>query len=215
MWQSYRWLKIGNFFETLCKHIMLSDGANCTTVLRAVVLTQYRRVTDSFAAAGPRLWNTLPVQLRHCDSVGQFKRLLKTYLFGDWDRGALWHLLGAPCINYLTYLLTYLLTDGQTDGISVASIALAMRALERAVKINLRSLLRCNTSCSKTQSPWQFTPVYSRMSWYFYSAPHCKSVCLSVRLSVCPSVTRRYCVKTTARSTVQFALSDSKMCLVL
>ena len=35
------------------------------------------------------------------------------------------------------------------------------------------------------------------------------------RLSVCPSVTRRYCVKTTARSTVQFALSDSKMCLVL
>jgi len=32
--------------------------------------------------------------------------------------------------------------------------------------------------------------------------------------SVCPAVTRRYCVKTTARSTVQFALSDSKMCLV-
>jgi len=57
-----------------------------------------------FAAAGPRLWNTLPVQLRHCDSIGQFKRLLKTYLFGDWDRGALWHLLGAPCINHLTYL---------------------------------------------------------------------------------------------------------------
>jgi len=28
-------------------------------------------------------------------------------------------------------------------------------------------------------------------------------------------VTRRYCVKTMARSTVQFALSDSKMCLVL
>jgi len=37
------------------------------------------------------------------------------------------------------------------------------------------------------------------------------SVCLSVRLSV----TRRYCVKTTARSMVQFALMDSKMCLVL
>ena len=38
---------------------------------------------------------------------------------------------------------------------------------------------------------------------------------LSLRLSVCPSVIRRCCVKTTARSTVQFALSDSKMCLVL
>ena len=37
------------------------------------------------------------------------------------------------------------------------------------------------------------------------------SVCPSVRLAV----TRRYCVKTTARSTVQFALLDSKMCLVL
>ena len=35
------------------------------------------------------------------------------------------------------------------------------------------------------------------------------SVCLSVCLSVCPSVTRRYCVKTTARSTVQFAPLDS------
>jgi len=33
--------------------------------------------------------------------------------------------------------------------------------------------------------------------------------------SVRPSVTRWYCVKTTARSTVQFALLDSKMCLVL
>jgi len=41
------------------------------------------------------------------------------------------------------------------------------------------------------------------------------SVCLSVRLSVRPSVTRWYCVKMTARSTVQFALSDSKMCLVV
>jgi len=37
----------------------------------------------------------------------------------------------------------------------------------------------------------------------------------SVRLSVRLSVTRRYCVKTTVRSTVQFALLDSKMCLVL
>ena len=48
-----------------------------------------------------------------------------------------------------------------------------------------------------------------------YSNSVCPSVpppvCLSVRLSV----TRRYCVKTTARSTVQFALLDSKMCLVL
>jgi len=51
---------------------------------------------------------------------------------------------------------------------------------------------------------------------------HCKrcisysnSVCPSVGRSVCLAVTRQYCVKTTARSTVQFALLDSKMCLVL
>jgi len=35
------------------------------------------------------------------------------------------------------------------------------------------------------------------------------------RLSVRLSVTRRYCVKTTAHMTVQFAPLDSKMCLVL
>ena len=45
-----------------------------------------------------------------------------------------------------------------------------------------------------------------------YSAPQC---CTSYSNSVRLSVTRRYCVKTTARSTVQFALLDSKMCLVL
>ena len=51
---------------------------------------------------------------------------------------------------------------------------------------------------------------------------HCKrcnrydnSVRPSVRPPVCLSATRRYCVKTTARSSVQFAPLDSKMCLVL
>jgi len=68
------------------------------------------------------------------------------------------------------------------------------------------------------------TSAYTR-SMPGYSAPqcsHCKrctsygnSVYLSVRPSVRPSDTRRYCVKTTACSTVQFAPSDSKMCLVL
>jgi len=57
------------------RHILLSNSPNCT-VLRAVVLTQYRRVTD-----------------RRTDRQ----------------------------------------TDGQTDGIAVASTALAMQALRRAV----------------------------------------------------------------------------------
>jgi len=60
-----------------------------------------------FASAGPRLWNTLPAHLRQYDSLGQFKRLLKTHL--NWflrPRRSVTFLLGAPCINLLTYLLT-------------------------------------------------------------------------------------------------------------
>jgi len=48
----------------------------------------------------------------------------------------------------------------------------------------------------------------------FYSTL-ASAVLATAILSVCLSVTRWYCVKMTARSTVQFALSDSKMCLVL
>ena len=56
------------------------------------------------------------------------------------------------------------------------------------------------------------------MRQIFYSAHNARiaSAVLATAIpSVCPSVTRRYCVKTTARSMVQFALLDSKMCLVL
>ena len=61
-----------------------------------------------FAAAGPRLWNMLPIYLRLCDGLGQFKLLLKTHLFGVWERCFVTPLLGALCINHLTYLLTCL-----------------------------------------------------------------------------------------------------------
>ena len=68
--RGHPWGIFFGFYKT--RHILLPDSANCT-VLRAVVLTQYQRVTDGR-------------------------------------------------------------TDGQTDGIAVASTALAMRALRRAVK---------------------------------------------------------------------------------
>jgi len=36
----------------------------------------------AFQVAVPRLWNSLPASLRQSDTrVGQFKKLLKTYLF--------------------------------------------------------------------------------------------------------------------------------------
>ena len=75
--RGHPWGIFFGFYKT--RHILLSDSANCT-VLCAVVLTQYRRVTDRQ-------------------------------------------------------------TDRWTDGIAVASIALAMRALWRAVKIKLKYLL--------------------------------------------------------------------------
>jgi len=46
-----------------------------------------------FAVAGPRVWNSLPTELRQSDSLAQFKRRLRTHLFGLWDHSALWHWL--------------------------------------------------------------------------------------------------------------------------
>jgi len=54
-----------------------ADTAKC------VVRRTYNNFGDRcFTVAGPRLWNTLPLNLRVCDSLGQFKRSLKTFLFG-------------------------------------------------------------------------------------------------------------------------------------
>jgi len=36
----------------------------------------------SFAAAGPRLWNSLPISLRQISSYGQFRRNLKIIYLG-------------------------------------------------------------------------------------------------------------------------------------
>jgi len=38
----------------------------------------------SFSVAGPKVWNSLSATLRQPDvELGQFKRLLNTFLFGD------------------------------------------------------------------------------------------------------------------------------------
>jgi len=43
----------------------------------------------TLAAAGPQVWNSLPPNLRLCGlSYGQFRRLLKTFLFGQRGHGA-------------------------------------------------------------------------------------------------------------------------------
>jgi hypothetical protein len=63
-----------------------------------------------FAAAGPSVWNSLPPQLRQPDiTFNRFKTLLKTFLFGWRDHGALRRTVKSAAYKY-SYLLTYLFT---------------------------------------------------------------------------------------------------------
>ena len=59
----------------------------------------------SFAAAGPRLWNSLPISLRQICSFGQFRQYLKNHLFGTWE-------ITAQCDAWFSalYIYSYLLT---------------------------------------------------------------------------------------------------------
>ena len=65
-----------------------------------------------FATAGPHLWNSLRSKLWQCDTLGEFKWLLKTYLVGD--HGALWLLL-VKSTKKSSYLLTYLCANSAYD----------------------------------------------------------------------------------------------------
>ena len=67
------------------RRLRSSDSLTC-----AVRRTRNTYGDRCFAAAGPRVWNSLPAELRQCDSLKQFKRRLKTYFIGIlWDHGAL------------------------------------------------------------------------------------------------------------------------------
>ena len=78
---------------------------------KCVVRRTYTNYGDRcFAAAGPKLWNSLPTELRQADiSFQRFKRLLKIFLFGFWDRGALWLTVKAAPHKF-SHLLPSLLT---------------------------------------------------------------------------------------------------------
>ena len=62
-----------------------------STASRTCVVTRtYSTFGDrAFAAAGPGLWNSLPSHLKHADILySEFRRSLKTFLFGQWGHGA-------------------------------------------------------------------------------------------------------------------------------
>jgi len=59
------------------RHLRSADVDTCI-----VPRTRTRFGDQSFPAAGPRIWNSLPPELRRPDTeLGKFRRLLKTFLF--------------------------------------------------------------------------------------------------------------------------------------
>ena len=62
--------------------LQVADVHTCT-----VPRTQSRLGDRSFGVAGPRLWNSLPAELRQQDiCLTEFRRLLKTFLFTETQR---------------------------------------------------------------------------------------------------------------------------------
>jgi len=62
-----------------------------STASRTCIVTRtYSTFGDrAFGAAGPGLWNSLPSHLKDTDlSHSEFRRSLKTFLFGQWGHGA-------------------------------------------------------------------------------------------------------------------------------
>jgi len=86
-------------------------------------LSSYRYGDRTFAAAGPRLWNSLPVQLRNPDiTYGLFRRQLKAYLFsGSMNTMALCDFDMRRLRRTLTYLLTDILFNASlcSNGLSI------------------------------------------------------------------------------------------------
>jgi len=91
-----------------CQHAALQHVHWRTCVVRRT----YSGYGDRcIAAARPKLWNSLPANLRQTDiNFEQFKWLLKTFMFGRWDHSTLWLTVKLHLVSYLTYLLTYACT---------------------------------------------------------------------------------------------------------
>ena len=96
----------------------LSTDTDVSTCLVPRTLSSYGDRT--FAAVGPRLWNSLPVQLRNPDITnGLCRRQLKRHVFGKHEHGALRHMIcSAIGKHFLTYLQTHTHTNHATFALS-------------------------------------------------------------------------------------------------
>ena len=134
----------GEYFlvSTKLRHILLSDSANCT-VLRAVVLTQYQRVTDGPTdrqtdSRNCRIASTAFAKRRAVTTPHLTPLTLLATLASSLTNILLFltHFAILQCKLHRAVVLTQYrrVTDRRTDGIAVVSTALGMRALRRAVK---------------------------------------------------------------------------------
>ena len=72
-----------------CYDNIRNDKALADDAVFKILLS--RTSTSMFATAATRVWNSLPPDMRKLElSYGQFRRSLNTFLFGQWDHGALW-----------------------------------------------------------------------------------------------------------------------------
>ena len=60
----------GRSLRSAHKHLLVVPKSNCKSF-----------GDRAFSVAAPRLWYNLPVELRSCNSLNMFKKLLKTHLF--------------------------------------------------------------------------------------------------------------------------------------
>ena len=92
-------------FAIFCTRYRVSRPPTCVVPR---TLSSYGDRT--FAVAGPRLWNSLPVQLRNPDiTYGLFRRQLKAHLFRE-----AWRSVTLICGALEEHLLTYLLRSRLT-----------------------------------------------------------------------------------------------------
>ena len=109
--------------ETWVSRSWQNEFRSCNVVLRVLFLilrssnvatcdvprTRTTLRDRSFTAAGPRLWNNLPLHLRDFELLLlKFRRLLKTHLFGWRSRHLVTYFRYSVLTNVLTYLLILL-----------------------------------------------------------------------------------------------------------
>jgi len=162
----------------------------------------------TFAAAATRVWNSLPADLQKAElSYSQFRRSLKTFLFGQSDHCALWSFLflTAPCSFLLTYLLTYLLTHDDVN-LSLCHLCRSVRLQWNRVGRNAWNSLQC-WHTSHNDATLRRSQDTRRQLWS--QRFHCHNVGHSLRNPLRPILLPKLSTQRIETETKQFSSSSS------